>query len=184
MRKSKPPPTVSKAEFAKLIGVGNKQVDRYLREGVLDGRAVVRDGGKARIVPTIARRQLADRLAPPTSGRRLYGANAEADPGDRSLTGAIKSELLVSLRHRNRAAKRKLAAEAGHYARRADVEAALTRLPEMTLDAIEQSLPEMVDAVATAFSIPRERLAAMFDQMMMKLRTAAADLPSIGKARH
>lgn len=183
MTKSKRPPTVSKAEFAKLIGVGVKQVERYLREGVLDGRAVVREGVKVRIVSATARRQLAERLAPPTSGRRLYGASPDADPRDRSLTAAIKSELLASLRHRNRTVKRRLAAEAGHYARRADVEAALMRLPGMTLDAIEQSLPELVDAVATAFSIPQELLTAMFERMMTELRTAAADLPSAG-TRH
>lgn len=129
----KRPPTASKAAFAKSVGIGKKQIDRHVREGVLNGRAVIREGRTVRINSTIAKEQLADRLAPPTSGRRLFGAAVDGDKRNRSLSTKIKSELLTYKRRRNRKADRELAAEGGRYVLRADADRALERISGMTL---------------------------------------------------
>lgn len=176
--------TASPEEFGGLVNVTRGTVLRWVRRGILDGAAVVREGRTVRIVVNTAKHQLAERLAAPTSGRRLYGAHTDADGQGASLSSAIKGELLANLRHRNRAAGQKFAAEAGRYVRTADVEAVLVRLPGLTLDLIEAVLPPMVDDMAKALGVPRDDLAEMFAATMNKVRAGAADLPSIGMAKH
>ena len=166
--------TVSRTEFAQQIGVGVKQVNRYVREGVLDGRAVIRDGREVRINPTVAKRQLADRLAPPTSGRRLYGASVEGGKRNRSLSAQLKVEQLRHMRHRNARLEQERVAWGARHVRKADLDRVLAKLPGMTLDFIERALPSLVDAVAATFNVPRDDVAALVDDEMRRVRARAA----------
>ncbi|MFC6490714.1 hypothetical protein ACFP9U_22395, partial [Nitratireductor sp. GCM10026969] len=63
--------TVGKGEFARLIGVSAGRVSQYIAEGKIFGAALVGEGRSAKIVPEVARVQLAKTLEP---SQRL-GAN-------------------------------------------------------------------------------------------------------------
>ena len=173
MAKMKRPATVSKTEFANMIGVGPAQVGRYLRQSILDGPAIRREGRNIRIVVTIAKKQLAERLAPPTSGRRLYGASV-AGGNHRSLSEKLKREILISMRHRNARLERERIAFGARHVRKADLDRVLAKLPGMTLDFIERALPSLVDAVAATFGVPTDEVATLVGDEMRRVRARAA----------
>ena len=178
---TKKPTLISKAAFASQIGVGVKQVARYLREGKLDGAAVVRDGRSILIQPSIAKRQLAARLSAPTSGRRLFGANVDDAEGDddapagdgATLNERIKIEMLTKMRLANARLEAEVAALAGRYVEAAAVEATKATLTPRALDIFEAQLPDLVAAVAGTFNLPPDEVAAIAADQMRSIRRRA-----------
>jgi DNA-binding transcriptional MerR regulator len=159
------PHVLSKSEFAASVGVSPSRLSHWLREGRIDGAAVIGSGYKARIDADLARRQLDSRL---DLSQRL-GANGKAlgavsdhqsdeeldtalAPGATLDTG-IKSARLRQLELANERAAAEVAAGSGRYVEAEAAKLEMGRIAGRMVAAFDGVLPDLADAVAAASAL-------------------------------
>ena len=152
---------VSKAEFARVAGVTPTRVGQWLREGKINGEALVGDGRHARINIELARRQLDARL---DLSQRL-GANGKAVLSGASpdpIDAAIKAARLHQLTLANEKARAEALALSGRYVLADDAKREMGKIAGAMIAAFDGVLPSMADDIAAQASIPqREVLLAL-----------------------
>jgi hypothetical protein len=115
------PHVLSKSEFAASVGVSPSRLSHWLRDGKIDGAAVVGSGYSARINADLARRQLDARLDLSqrlgANGKALFADTgaASASPPSSALDTGIKSARLRQLELSNERAAVEAAAGSGRY---------------------------------------------------------------------
>lgn len=171
--------TVSVAEFARSLGIGARQVRRHIAAEKIDGGALVRVGKRTRIRPAIARRQLAARLSAQSSGRALTGGARLTRASD-ALNLTLKSELLRGIRLKVDRLEAQADDRAGRYVRTSEIDSLLKRTVTETFASLEAHMPGFVTALADAFKIPREEVAAMLGEHMKRVRAEATAIREPG----
>lgn len=185
---------VQKGAFAKIIGKSPARVSQLIAEGVISGPALVGSGRLAKIVPSIAQRQLAARLDPVqqvAQGQPLASvARVPADDlfapqpagqaagGTDDQTRYLKARADKAESEARRAAAEDAAAE-GRWMVTADAEAAWAAELARLVQSVETWLVTgAADAVA-ALERPTARevgqvLRAGFNELRARLAAAAA----------
>lgn len=143
---------VSKAEFARIVGVTRGRVSQWIAAGQIDGDALVIEGRSERIAVEAARRELGDRLGvdqrAPMSKARLDGVGVVADRGghqDRSFARAQPWQ-----READRGGDGPAA-----MSRRTPRDRKWARLPDASLRPLTAPFPEFAAAVAASSSLPQ-----------------------------
>jgi len=100
---------IKKSAFARQIGVDPSRITQYLKEGLLDGPAIVGEGRGAMIDSDIACAQLKERL----DSDQVHGENGlwtrlDGQPGD---LDAVKGAIAIEKLEHARSLTRKLASE-------------------------------------------------------------------------
>ena len=138
---------VTKAEFARVSGVTATRVSQWLREGKIDGAAIVGSGRHARIDVALAQTQLDARL---DLGQRLGSngraqlASASPDPTDAAIKAARLRQLILA----NERAAEEARIRAGAYIDAAAAKQEMGRIAAAMVAAFDGALPDLADAVA------------------------------------
>lgn len=162
--------TLSKGEFAKLMGVSAGRVSQWIAEGKIGPDAMFGTGHRARIYTDVAREQIAGRTDPGQRfGNGLQTAMTterlaspplplEAPPPTlpqvRTIADQIAAANLERIQQQVRKGAEEERARAGLYTPTSDVKRALGRLASDLMTAIEGGLPEVANSLAAKFGIP------------------------------
>jgi hypothetical protein len=184
-----PAGTVSKGEYAGLKGVTAGRVSQWIREGKIDGGALVGHGRFARIHVETANQQLLDRL----DGAQMLGNGLGTDliAGDADdlapdaprlaigrtrdpVSDAIAKARLEKLQRDNRQAQREELAARGIYTPTVDAQAAMTAGFASMLNVFEGSLADFASALAAKFGIPQRDVLHLLKAEFRQVRARAA----------
>ena len=152
--------SVSKSEFATVMGVTRQRVSQWLAARQIDGDALVGEGRTARINVEIAKEQLSERL----SISQHLGANGKAllNGGASPIDASIKSERLRQLVLSNDRASADAALRAGVYVMADDVRQQFGAVASRLMTSFESAFLPMANAVVAAKAqTPNEVLRAM-----------------------
>lgn len=145
------PDLITKAEFARRVGVGRSCVSAWVGTGKLDG-ALVQVGRSVKVDEEAARRVLGDRLDVDqriTNGRARLGGESFSERGAvDQVTAEIKAERLRQLRHLNTKLEAEAAVTAGRFVEADAVKIELGRTAARLIVMFEGALPELAEAVA------------------------------------
>lgn len=133
------PNILSKADFARQVGVTRSRVSQWIAEGKLDGAALVIVGQSERINAEVARRQLGAHVGGIAGGGNVRGETIEA----------IQREKLVQLQLTNERARVEARATAGRLVEADLVRAEVGRIAGRLISAFDGALPELATAAAT-----------------------------------
>jgi DNA-binding transcriptional regulator YdaS (Cro superfamily) len=144
---------VSKAQFAKLVGVSAPRVSQWLSAGQINGDAIVGEGRHARLRPNIALAQLRARL---DIDQRIANGRARLELAAAAVTSTaapviddrIKAERLAQLELANEKAREDAAARAGAYVRSDGVRQEMGRLVGRLVTMFDSALVEFSTAIA------------------------------------
>ncbi len=188
--------TVTKGEFAVLIGVSAGRVSQYLKEGRISQNAVEGEGRTARIKVEQAKADL--RISLDVGQRFGNGISTRLDPSSHTsavrtsepivisgIDQEIKEQKLEQIRRANRNAAITDAVARGTLMKTEDAKAKMNKIASDLLHEIEGRLPEMATEVANKFKLPQRdvlhTLRASFkssrSRMAADMRNAADGLP-------
>lgn len=160
--------TVTKGEFAILIGVSAGRVSQYLKEGRISPAAVHGEGRNARIRVEQAKADL--RISLDVGQRFGNGLGTRLDPSaSRSAASAraiepapisgidqeIKEQKLEQIRRANRNAAIADAMARGTLMKTDDAKHQMAKIASDLLAQIEGKLPDIATEIATEFKIPQ-----------------------------
>jgi hypothetical protein len=141
--------TITKAEFARALGVGRSAVGNMIFRKQIGGAALVEHGGRVMIDEEIARAQLRDRL---DARQRVANGRAKIDgdaaPADDPIMVAIKAGRLKQITLANARAEQEAAERAGRFVSAADAKREMGAIAGRMVSAFEGALVELADAVA------------------------------------
>lgn len=197
--------TVSKMEFAELVGVGPSCVSQWIVRGKISGEAIVGRGNRARIRVDVAREQLQKnldisqqlglngkaKLGPQKRLAKARGApcavGAPADRGE-AASGApdeaetvedqIKQARLAQLDLANDKARAEAALRAGRYVKAETLRQEMGRVAARLLAAMESSLAEMANALAAEPSMSSRDILRVLRTAWRGVRARAAKVIS------
>ncbi len=191
---------VSKGDFARICNVSPGRVTQWIQEGKISGPALVGEGRSARIVPSIARKQIKARTdsgqafgnglktnldqparlpraaSKPERPAGVPGSDALDDPaasGLDKLDTRIKQERLEALERANRKAAEDEAAAQGRYTSTAATRRQLTMVAAQTMRIFEGALPEFASALAAIFKVQERDVLLILNEQFRKVRDQA-----------
>lgn len=190
-----PANTLSKGEFAKLMGVSPGRVSQWISEGKIGPDAMHGTGHRARIYPDLAREQIAGRTDP---GQRFGNGLPTAQASDRLALGAptapvavdplappiakpvtlsdqIAAANLERIQQQVRKGAEEERARAGLYTPTADVKRAMGRLASDLMTALEGGLPEVANHLSAKFGLPNRDLLHELRAAFRVIRERAAE---------
>lgn len=183
--------TLSKGEFAKLMGVSPGRVSQWIAEGKITADAMHGTGHRARIITDLAREQIAGRTDPgqrfgnglltaQATDRLALGAATSSDlppiiPAVRTLSDQIAAANLERIQQQVRKGAEEERARAGLYTPTADVKRAMGRLASDLMTAIEGGLPEVANALSAKFGLPNRDLLHELRAAFRVVRERAAE---------
>ena len=186
---------VSAAEFARLRGVHRSRVTRYIKEGKIDGAALVKGERGTKIRVGLALAQLrerldigqqigngidarfdtdADQVVLPSSGSEAEAEFPQVLRPDDTIEGQIKRERLRKVQIENRKAAEDDAARRGRFIESDTARAQMSAIAAAVLQSFEGGLPDMARAVAAKFELPQRDVLHELHSEFRKIRTAAA----------
>jgi hypothetical protein len=140
---------VSKSEFAKIAGVSAPRVSQWLRDGKINGDALVGRGHRARIRVAAAVEQLRRNLDPVqhlgANGRASVDGNGAAAAS--TVEDEIKAARLQQLALSNAKAAAEGALRSGRYVRADDARQELGRVAGRLMATFEASFVEFATAI-------------------------------------
>ena len=145
------PDLVTRAEFARRVGVVRSRVTAWIAAGQITAPALVRVGRAERIDEAVARQQLGDRLH---VDQRLAQSSKSRVAGDGETLGKIQRARLAQLEHANARAAEEADLRRGRYVLADDMRQAVGRVAGAMLAAVEGSLLELASAVAADTGAP------------------------------
>lgn len=175
---------VSKSEFATALGISAARVSQYIKEGKIDGDALVGEGRSARIRPDVARAQLNSRLdisqrtgnglktriAPAAAAEDLVPM-ADAQGG---FEDEMRAEKLEQARIQTRKMRADEQARSGRYVLTADASAAMGKLAARIVGVFEGGTPDLAAAIAEKFEVPVRDVTHLLQRELKALREKAA----------
>ncbi|MCJ7996678.1 hypothetical protein J5N58_06895 [Rhizobium cremeum] len=184
--------SVTKGEFAALIGVSPGRVSQYLTEGKISQAALVGSGRNAKIRVEQAKADL--RLTLDVSQRLGNGIDTQIDAGgqpvivDGNAAGTvvppplqqsgidyeIKQQKLEAARRANRNAAINEARERGQLMDTDAGRAEMTRVASALMDVFDGGLSDMATAIAAEFQLPQRDVKHILRKEFRKLRETAA----------
>ena len=148
------PEIVTKAEFARRLGIGRSAVGNMVRRGQLTAPALVERGGRVLVDETVARRQLRQRLDVDQRLRNgRLGGDAEDGQGD--TLDAIQRQKLTQLELANARDREAALARSGRYMLANDARQEMGKIAGALIAAMEGGLPELADAIAADIKAPQ-----------------------------
>lgn len=186
--------SVTKGEFAAMIGVSPGRVSQYLAEGKITPAALVGTGRNAKIIVDQAKADL--RLTLDVAQRLGNGIHTNLDPApsqparsdaarqgqDERRTAAaggidyeIKLEKLEQVRRANRNAAVAEAQDKGRLTSTEDAQAQMTRVAAAMLNVFDGGLNDIAMAVAAAFKLPQRDVKHLMRQEFRKVRATASE---------
>jgi DNA-binding transcriptional regulator YdaS (Cro superfamily) len=195
--------TVSKGEFAELIGVSPGRVSQYIAERKIFGDAIEGEGRRARIRADVARSQLLKTLEP---SQRL-GANGalmrsgpsselpfappsplQTPPKPASADDVMRDELaaerLKQQRLKTAQAEREEALATGRYMLTDDARREMARAVGDAFKVMDQGLRAMANAVAAELGVPERDAHQVLAKSFRALRAEAASGFRVEAAGH
>jgi hypothetical protein len=167
---------VSKGTFAKLLNVSPGRVSQLIRENKISGDAIIGTGNKAVIDLDIAEQQLgvtldfAQRAAQQLAKVTEPGATVTAEQQRIAIAKAEMAEINL------REAQRKEREAAGVYIKTADATATAARELSELVQAWEQWLPTVAEALELAHGIPHKVGTVLLRDQFRQFRQRRADL--------
>ncbi len=196
--------TLSKGEFARLIGVTPGRVSQYIGDGIIDRSALVGEGRAARVHVERAKEQLRKRLdisqrlgngidtrlkaseVPRPSPQQPALLPPPLSPSD-AVEEQIKAQRLETLQRQNRKLAEDEAARAGRYVDAESTTQQLGRVAGQMMTVFEGSLAELATAVAAHFKLPQRDVVHLLRAEFRNVRArnsaaltqAAGDMPAL-----
>ncbi|ATN32894.1 hypothetical protein ACO34A_03645 [Rhizobium sp. ACO-34A] len=184
--------SVTKGEFAALIGVSPGRVSQYLTEGKITQAALVGSGRNAKIRVEQAKEDL--RLTLDVSQRLGNGIDTQIDAGSQSVIDAgnaagagappplqqsgidyeIKQQKLEAARRANRNAAISEARDRGQLIDTDTARAEMSRVASAMMDVFDGGLTDMATAIAAEFQLPQRDVKHIMRREFRKLRETAA----------
>ena len=171
------PEIVTKAEFARRLGIGRSAVGNMVRRGQLTAPALVERGGRVLVDETVARRQLRQRLDVDQrlrNGRARLGGDAEDGQGD--TLDAIQRQKLTQLELANARDREAALARSGRYMLANDARQEMGKIAGALIAAMEGGLPELADAIAADIKAPQRDVLLALKGAWRALRARLADV--------
>jgi hypothetical protein len=152
------PHVLSKKDFAASVGVSPSRLSHWLRDGKIDGAAIVGSGYSAKIDAEIAKAQLDSRLdlnqGLGANGRAQVAGGATVSPAPGStLDTGIKSARLRQLQLANERAAAEVAAGSGRYIEAEAARLEMGRIAGRMVTAFDGVLPDLADAIAAGSTL-------------------------------
>lgn len=187
---------MTKADFARRIGVSDTRISQMIRERIIGPDALEGEGRGARIRVELAEAQIAERRHPGQAlGNGLETKVAESapvpssEPGaapDGSLARLLQEERLEAEKRRNRIAARDEALALGQLVSAEDMRAEMGRLAQAIEDENAGMLVDFATAIAGQFGLDQRDLLHLLRkvrnekkaQAAERARTRATELPA------
>ncbi|WP_274426760.1 hypothetical protein [Chelativorans sp. YIM 93263] len=178
--------TMTKGDFAELIGVSPGRVSQYIGEGKIYGEALVGNGRSAKIVPDVARAQLNKTLEPSqrlgANGAVLRSVKTRRESEALPLAPAaaepvhddLAAERLKQMRLKTAQAERAEALEAGRYMLAEDARREMGRAVGEAFKVMDQGLRDLANALAAEFGISERDAHQVLQKAFRDIRTKAA----------
>jgi len=176
---------ISQSAFARLTNVSRQRVGQWLRDGKIDGVAIIREGDRVLIRPAIAAAQLRERLDAMqvlANGLDTMLALAPAPaappapekPAPPSIELQIKEEKLAILRAERRKVLEEERLRAGRYVLASEVMPAMVRSSARHMDFTVASNKEIAEAIALHFRLPIRDVVHFAKTKLDQIRKATA----------
>lgn len=146
-------PLVTKADFARALGVGRSAITNYIRRGQITGLALVEVDGHVLIDDEIARAQLCRRLDPDQrmrNGRAKLSDNSADDP----MVAAIKSARLRQIELSNAKAEVEARVRSGDLLAADCARAEVGRVASRVVALYEAEIPQLATEISAASKLP------------------------------
>ena len=179
---------MSKGEFAAELGVSAARISQYIKEGKIDGDALVGDGRTARIKADVARAQLSSRLdVSQMTGNGLktrIGHTPAPSPAAPLSTAdpfeaQMRNEKLEQAKIQTRKMRAEEMARAGRYVLASDAESAMAKLASRIMTVFDGGLQDIAAAIAERFEVPvrdvTHELQKQVKEMRKRQSAAAAE---------
>jgi hypothetical protein len=145
-------PIISKADFARAIGVSRSAITNQIRRGQINGAALVESAGRVLVDETIARAQLGRRLDP---DQRMRNGRAKLDDAaDDPMVTAIKSARLRQIELANAKAEAEASERSGSYVHSDSVRAEVGRIVARVVALYDGELPQLAADIAAGSNMP------------------------------
>lgn len=188
--------SITKGEFAALIGVSAGRISQYLKEGRISASAIDGEGRAARIKVEQAKADL--RISLDVGQRFGNGISTRLEPSSNvsfpraaeqiiasGIDQEIKEQKLEQIRRANRNAAIADATARGTLMKTEDAKAGMAKIASDLLNAIEGDLPAMATAVSNKFNLPqrdvlhtlRGTFKSSRGRLAMEMRSAALSRP-------
>lgn len=179
--------TMSKADFARHIGVSDVRVSQYVRQGIIGPDALVGEGRSARVVVEKAVAQirarrnvgqalgngLATRLE--TAERPLVG-DTQLPARDPDTAELIQRERLVAEQRKNRLAEVDEAQRLGELVTTEDMRRELGKALQRQQNVFTGMVPDFANAISAQYGMPARDLVHLLRKVMNEKRGEAATI--------
>lgn len=182
--------TVSKGEFATMIGVSPGRVSQYISQRKIYGQALDGEGRRARIRAEVAANQLKLTLDPSQrlggngiAGRRIEDTPAPAPrstattppPPDGVGIDEIATERLKQMRLKTAQAEREEALATGRYMLTEEARREMNRAVGEAFKLMDQGLREMATTLAAQFTLPERDVHLALVKAFREVRARGAE---------
>lgn len=177
--------TVSKGEFATMIGVSPGRVSQYISERKIFGHALDGEGRRARIRASVAAKQLKMTLDPSQrlGGNGVAGRRSEEAPAAQSAPSTprddgvdeIAAERLKQMRLKTAQAEREAALAIGRYMLTEDAKREMNRAVGEAFKMMDQGLRDMSAALAAQFALPERDVHLALVKAFREVRARGAE---------
>jgi hypothetical protein len=144
---------ISKADFARALGVGRSAVTNHIRRGQLTGAALVAVDGHVMVDEVVARAQLERRLDP-EQRMRNGRARLSDDSADDPMVAAIKSARLRQIELSNAKAEAEARVRSGDLLAADGARAEVGRGAARVVALYDSEIPQLATEIAAASKMP------------------------------
>jgi len=177
--------TMTKADFARHIGVSDVRVSQYVRDGIITADALYGEGRSARIIVDKALEQVSARrhvgqalsngLTTKLSFDRPPVGDGPLSPRDPDTAELIQLERLTQERRKNRLAEIEEEERLGRLIPVADFNREIGKISQALVNTYNGMAPDIANAFAAKFGISQRDALHLVRQVMSEKRAVAAE---------
>lgn len=178
--------TMTKADFARHIGVSDVRVSQYVRDGIITADALDGEGRSARIIvdkameQVAARRHVGQALGNGITTRLSFDRPAttgdgQLSPRDPDTAELIQLERLTQERRKNRLAEIEEEERLGRLVPVADFNREIGKVSQTLVNTYNGMAPDIANAFAAKFGISQRDALHLVRQVMSEKRAVAAE---------
>ena len=177
--------TMTKADFARHIGVSDVRVSQYVRDGIITADALAGEGRSARIIVEKAMEQVSARrhvgqalgngLTTRLSFDRPPAGDGKLSPRDPDTAELIQLERLTQERRKNRLAEIEEEERLGRLIPVADFNREVGKVSQTLVNTYNGMAPDIANAFAAKFGISQRDALHLVRQVMAEKRAVAAE---------